>query len=308
MKIFLLPYFFFLSSTLLAQYNWDFGGGIGAANYRGDFGLYETNPISTELLTGPRMKLTAPAAQINARCKLLEKLYLNSGISYSRIQSADSLSVNIKRRGRNLHFRNDIPEISSRAEFNFYNNYDFGGHGRYILGLNAYVFAGIGAFYNNPKAKNREGKWVALRPLATEGNKYSFIQYSLPVGIGFYYTFKRKHRIEWEFNWRFTNTDYLDDVSGQVPDRSDLSEEALNTGYRSDEITERPKGMPSAKVYNKAGQPRGNSKKYDKYFTSLVSYKYVMKGKYKNAKFNATKSTRSGRFKTSKRRKSRAKF
>ena len=33
------------------------------------------------------------------------------------------------------------------------------------------------------------------------------------MGFGFFFTFKRQHRIGLEFGWRLTFTDYMDDIS-----------------------------------------------------------------------------------------------
>ena len=86
----------------------------------------------------------------------------------------------------------------------------------FIVGF--YAFAGIGAFYFNPKAFYAN-QWVPLQPLGTEGqgigplNKYLRFNISLPLGIGFRYAINYQWRLGIEVDYRKTFTDYIDDVS-----------------------------------------------------------------------------------------------
>jgi hypothetical protein len=95
--------------------------------------------------------------------------------------------------------------------------------------FNQYGMLGLELFYHNPKGYvprgyglADEGKWISLRPLSTEGEglgapykkKYSLIQPGIILGGGVKYRLTDKLDIGLEFGWRFTFTDYLDDVSG----------------------------------------------------------------------------------------------
>lgn len=296
---------------LLSQYNWDFGGGLGSANYLGEIGGYDK--AARGFIADMKLTQSRWGGNVFARRRIIEGLYVSAGVYYGRIQCADSLSVYGERRGRNLSFRNDLMELSARVEYPFFTTFDVGSTGRYILDFRSYIFAGFGGFYNNPKAKSvTTGQWVALQPLNTEGpdNKYSKIQMTFPMGVGFYYTYKKTHRIGWELGWRWTLTDYIDDISTVTPDRDQVSEEAWEYTYRSDELSQRNDDVPDTVYYSTPGAIRGNPKKKDSYVFTNITYSYVLKGKYKNRKFRPTKLGIGGLgdVKRRKKRKTRAKF
>jgi len=119
-----------------------------------------------------------------------------------------------------FNFRNDIYDLGLTGEFFFYENNDLGNTYKYRNGFRAYIFGGVGGFYSNPKTLY-QGQWVALRPYATEGVHYKAINLNIPMGIGFYFTIDKTHRIGFEMNYRKTFTDYLDDISGQYPSKPD---------------------------------------------------------------------------------------
>ncbi|GAL82841.1 hypothetical protein MYP_67 [Sporocytophaga myxococcoides] len=141
--------------------------------------------------------------------------------SDKKLESADYL--------RNLHFRNDIKELSFTLRYDLLPNTD---HYRKRPIYNAYVLLGGGVFYHNPKAKNDRDHWVSLRKLQTEGKSYSNIQFSVPAGFGFRYKLAIQWDLELEFTYRYTSTDYLDDVSRNYinPDqlKSDQSRQMSN--------------------------------------------------------------------------------
>lgn len=78
--------------------------------------------------------------------------------------------------------------------------------------INPYVFAGVGVSSNNPKALYR-GNWVDLRPLRTENEAYPGAVVVFPMGLGLKYKANVYMDVFIEGNYRFTLTDYLDDVS-----------------------------------------------------------------------------------------------
>lgn len=110
---------------------------------------------------------------------------------------------------RNLHFQAKNLEVSSIFECYLFpvkvNNIT-----RALW--NPYVFAGIGMTTNNPQAQ-LDGKWVDLRPLQLENNPYEKYMVVFPMGIGFKYKVNVYMDFRFEGNYRFTMTDYLDDIS-----------------------------------------------------------------------------------------------
>lgn len=136
---------------------------------------------------------------------------------------------------RNLHFRNDIKEISLSLKYDLFPSTD---HYRKRPIYNLYGLIGISIFHHNPKARIYEDttfskrKWVALRKLETENKTYSPIQIAIPLGVGIRYKISLQWDMEVELGYRFTFTDYLDDVSGNYVDpsllKSDLSRQMSN--------------------------------------------------------------------------------
>lgn len=143
--------------------------------------------------------------------------------------AADSVSSNIPRNRRNLHFRTPITEASFQFTFDFVptdRNYAF------RPPYTPYVFAGISIFQFNPQAQ-LNGRWYDLQPLGTEGQHlvgagnnfpepYKLTQVSVPMGAGVRIALAPRWDLEIETGFRKTFTDYLDDVSGEYPDNQEL--------------------------------------------------------------------------------------
>lgn len=113
------------------------------------------------------------------------------------------------RQPRNLHFRARNWEASAVGEIYLkpvrqYNiTRDF---------LNFYAFAGVGISTNDPEARLR-GEWVPLRPLQVENNPYNKYIIVFPTGIGMKYKANVWADLFLEINYRWTLTDYMDDIS-----------------------------------------------------------------------------------------------
>lgn len=265
-----------LPHLLSAQYYWDVGIKLGATGYLGEFGGKEKE--RRDWLMDIKLNQTRWLAGAFARYKINRNIGLNLGFTYARIQGADYLSTNPQRVTRNLSFRNDFFELSLRGEYYFYAVNDVGGKGRYQLDFRSYIFAGVAGFYHNPKAQ-LGGAWYALQPLTTEGpdNKYSKFQFSIPAGVGFYYTYKRRHRFGWEFSWMTTFTDYMDDASGVYTDPSNLpSELSRELANRTPELSDPPENPD---YYGNEGNIRGDPKHDDAYLFTALSYSKVIRGK-----------------------------
>jgi hypothetical protein len=289
-----------LSIGVNAQWLWDYGAMLGASNYLGDIGGKE----KTRRDFVADMKLAKTRWNVGGfvRYKWRPRLSLKLAVDYIRLEGDDKLSSNPGRRYRNFNFRNDIYDAAFTGEYFFYENNDLGNTYRYRNGFRAYLFAGIGGFYNNPKTFY-QGSWVALRPYATEGYAYKAIQLNIPMGVGFYFTFNKKHRIGFEMNYRKTFTDYIDDISGNYPEPQ--------AGYigglilRTQELDLKTQlEDPGAYKSHDWGMKRGEKSNKDAYLTVGLSYSYVIRGK---ASFYRVRNT--GFFSQKRRmRKIRAKF
>jgi hypothetical protein len=189
-----------------------------------------------------------------------------------------------------------------------------GGFARYQNDFKAYIFTGVAVFYNNPKAFYN-GSWVALGPLHTEGQSiipgapkpYSKIQLAIPAGAGFYFTFQKKFRIGWEFNWRTTFTDYIDDASSVYVDPTKLnSETAAALSNRNPELGDYSDqdGIAYKDNYT-PGAKRGDPSHKDSYLSTTINLSYAIQGTSNFAKTKYRSFFKSKKFS---RRTIRAKF
>lgn len=274
-------FFFLVPTAAQTQYAWDIGGNIGLANYLGEIGGGAGQAREWILDMELSQSRWNPGAYVRYRADY--NFGITLAANYCRLQAADSLTENVNRYTRNLSFRNDIVEMTLVGEYYFFNQPDVGRTGRYLLDFKSYVYAGIGAFYNNPMAKY-DGAWHALRPLKTEGQSksYSAVQMAIPFGFGFFYTFSRLHRIGWQVGYRYAFTDYIDDVSDKYPDPTTLeSDLARSLSNRSAEVASNPGSLELLPFFTKGGI-RGNPKSPDGYLTTTFNYSFVIRGKTKS--------------------------
>jgi hypothetical protein len=277
-----------VSFAQVGPYFLDYGGGLGAANYLGEIGGMDKS--RQDFISDIKMSQTRPALNAFVRYKIHQKVAFKANLTGLRIKGDDKLSNNVGRNARNLHFRNDILELATTAEITTFYAPDIGNSRRFRLDFRSYIFFGVAGFYHNPKAQY-EGKWVPLQPLRTEGQErpYSRFQMAIPMGLGFYYTFKRKHRFGWEFGWRKTFTDYLDDISTQYATNEQLGNDpkriALSnrTPERTD-VSSTTAASFGPRRYTSDGRlvtdgKRGDPKYMDNYFVTTLSYSYVIRGK-----------------------------
>lgn len=304
MKLYILLLFSALSLSLHSQWLWDFGVNASAANYLGDIG----GGAGTRRGFISDIKLAKTRWNFGgfARYKWRPKVSLKLAVDYLRLEGDDKLSSNPGRRFRNFNFRNDIYDMALTGEYFFYENNDLGNTYRYRNGFRAYIFAGVGGFYSNPKTLY-QGQWIALQPLATEGVSYRKFVMNIPMGVGFYFTFNKKNRIGFELNYRKTFTDYLDDISGNYPASAPTDYDpgiVLRTPELKSTNPELAASDPAAFNSHQFGAKRGDNTHKDSYLTVGFSYSYVLRGK---SSFYRTRN--SGFFsKKRKMRKIRAKF
>lgn len=279
MRIIYILILCFWSSLGFSQYYLEFGVAVGGANYLGEIG--GTDQPGRDWIYDMRLSQTRTVVGGFVRYKVGHNIAFNFGVNYATLQGADSLTDYPERFGRNLSFRNNIIENYNRVEYIFLSVNDVGRTGRYKLAFKAYLYSGVGFFYNNPKAFY-QGRWVALQPLNTEGpgREYSRIQPNVPLGFGMYYTFDRKHRFGWQLGWRFTFTDYIDDISTFYADPDALSNDlAVALADRSGEVSDDPRSIGS-RFYSK-GAIRGNPSNNDSYIFTSFTYSYVIRGRAK---------------------------
>ena len=261
MKRLLFSLALLLSLQLDAQEHHELGILAGVANYRGD--------LQPSLL---------PSYGYKPVVGLLYKFFFNAhiglrcGASYNTLTASDSKSDIPANQARNLSFSTSLYELHGALEINFVP----------IeikkKKVSPYVFAGISAFYFDPYAFDNTGSKVYLKPLSTEGEglgmypdrkPYSLVNMSFPFGGGLKFFMGRRMVLCAEVGYRYTNTDYLDDVSKSYVDLGVLQ---ANRGPLAKEMSYRGNTVASwGGTYPTYGVPRGDNQANDWYWYGNVT-------------------------------------
>ncbi len=182
------------------------GISAGVAHYFGDL-----NPSTA--INRPKV-----AAGIFFRKQLSNYIGLRLSGDYALIGYSDVYSNNPVQVSRNLSFNTNVWELSLACDFNFF-EFQPGFEG---YEFTPYVGLGVGVFSYDPYAYLNNEKYL-LRTLGTEGQgsalyptlePYSPIAISIPFTLGAKYALNARTNVFAELTYRFTNSDYLDDVSG----------------------------------------------------------------------------------------------
>ncbi len=216
------------------------GAGVVFTNYFGDIapksGIFSTKIASTR-----------PGFSITGGYRFGPRYTVEAALSYYTIFGDDNKAANPTgetsnfRYKRNLHFRNDILELSAVAVFDLFQN-----QGSYLsrVQITPYALIGIAGFHHNPKALApatnvhtgaplpEAGQWVKLQPLGTEGQyadlqpsdanygikPYSLWQVAIPFGLGARYRLGEALDISLDITFRYLFFDYIDDISRNYVD------------------------------------------------------------------------------------------
>ena len=322
------------SNEAVAQYRFDYGLKVGASNYLGDIGgkYLPRRDFAVDM----HLNSTRMSAGAYARYKVNKRLAFSANFDWIRITDRDAYTTYAPRRARNANFRNDLLELGGRAEVTIWYDNDVGNKGYYNPDFKVFLFAGLAGYSSNPKGQiynNGEvqygGEWFELRDWKTEGQRESYAKYGLaiPAGIGAYFTYNKKWRVQWDLSWRTVFTDYLDDISTvyTTPNSDDtrigntgesLAYEYVNNQtyqalldglvadnpqYTANDLSiENFQIAPPGAIYQ---SPRGNATNNDSYLTTQLTVTRVVRGRssFYKSKFSYMKGKPGVR-------KSRAKF
>lgn len=293
------------------------GFSVNALNYYGDLAP-SPNKISTDIsFTKPGFGLSytrrfGPRYSVQAQ-------FMYGTIKGSDAESADKgdLSNGIYRYQRNLSFRNQIKELSVVAIIDLFEN-----QSTYMSRVKwtPYLYAGVAVFMHNPQAMAPAkdllggalpdaGQYVDLQPLGTEGQystlnptdvnygikPYSLTQISIPFGIGARFRLNEVMDLSADIGFRYTFTDYLDDVSANYVSLGLLkSPLAQAMSYRTNELPGYPTNpVPSGiGVDVQAGygtehkdNKRGGQKENDIIMVTSIKLTYIISPSFHQAKF-----------------------
>ena len=170
--------------------------GVGTASYHGDLKQSQVNFDASPTITG------------SVEFPIKGRFSLRGDLSWYKISSDDK-----EKEESGRPFTRNLSFTSSNFEFGVQGVFQITPTGpRPRTNFSTYALAGLGATYYNPKAE-LNGTKHELRPLMTEGNDYGSIALVIPIGAGFNYRINYDWSIGLEAAYRFTTTDYLDDVS-----------------------------------------------------------------------------------------------
>lgn len=276
-KLFPVLFIVFLCADVQAQMQsyvqeGEFGIAVGAGHYFGDLN-------TRAALNRPKI-----SAGVFFQKQFGNYIGLKVAANYARLGYSDVYSKNETQKRRNLSFNSNIWEFSVNGTFNFFKFYP----GVSGFTYTPYVSLGVGVFSYDPYAYLNGTKYF-LRPLGTEGQgsqaypglkPYSSMAICLPVAFGFKYNVSPNVNMFAEVGYRFTNTDYLDDVSTVY-----AGEDAFRIPYPNGSLT-LPNGDPNPayllqdRSYETGtpigikGRQRGNSRQKDAYVLAQVGVSF----------------------------------
>lgn len=255
----------------------------GVSNYQGDLA-----PESTAASFGQTHAAFGGFFRYNIHRFVSARI----NVFYGTISGDDAKAESAWRNERNLSFRSRVLEAGLTVEYNIlgYQPYNF------ERTFSPYIFGGIAGFRHNPEAYY-DNRWIELQPLGTEGQgmadfpaQYSRTAIAIPFGLGAKYAINDKWNIGLEFGFRKTFTDYLDDVSTQYVEYSELfagnGELAAALGNRGGEYFDsEPISIPT-------GSNRGDQENDDWYFMGGLTLSYNISD---NGLVGARRKSRRGR-------------
>ncbi len=271
-------------------------GGIGASNFLGDLGGRDR--IGSDFIWDLELVKTRYVAHISYQYYLARRIAIRPSFFFGRISGDDALTNEYFRHHRNLNFVSNLYEFSFAGEYQFLkekigNIYGLKSPTGKKLGMKSnsigiYLTAGMGIVFYNPKGIAPSGRKVPLRKLSTEGQglpggpkRYKRATVALPIGLGFRKSLGKDDGIKIEFAYRFTFSDYLDDVSTVYYDNAAIKATKGETAaYFADPSLNYPN------LHNTyAGLQRGDPTDKDGYMFLTVSYYKKIKAPERKTKF-----------------------
>jgi len=297
------------------------GLSLNSLNYYGDLAP-QPGAVSTDI------KYTRSGFGVSFTNRLGTRYSLQSQYMYGILKGSDAVSADkddlsngIYRYKRNLSFRNQIHELSAVGIVDLFDN-----AGNYISRVKwtPYGFLGAVVLLHNPEAivpaadlqgnpLAQAGDIVKLRPLGTEGQystlaatdanygikPYSRVQFAIPFGFGARLRLNSSMDISIDFGFRYTFTDYLDDVSQNYVDLGVLNSPlAKAMSYRTGELNLSPSNETSYvgrdgvtyTVENGYGSEypdnmRGGKNDNDLYMITSIRLTYILGATFHKAKF-----------------------
>ena len=239
--------------TDYSKFSVSVGGGV--ANYYGD-------------LIEKKINLTQFGASLSAGAQYAfsPRFAARFDLGYAKLQGSDSKSGGAYP-NRNLSFKSNVFDFSLAAEFTVLNLDKFP--------ISPYISAGAGVVVFDPYSYKATGQRQNLHDLNTEGqglpgygDSYDRSAFEFPIGAGLKFRASDNLTLALDFNYRITQTDYLDDVSSRYPSKAILDARNPITS----QYTYRGTG-----AYPGTNTQRGNPDKNDAFFTTQLKLVFKLK-------------------------------
>ncbi|RPE13276.1 hypothetical protein EGT74_07025 [Chitinophaga lutea] len=243
------------------SYVGELGFTAGGAHYFGD------------LNTHMGLQATKPTVGIYYRKYFNGYVGARAHFRFMQLGYSDVYNANSFQKRRNLSFNTELYELAVQGDFNFF---------RFEPGSDAYRFSpyltlGASFFHFNPYAYYQNRKYF-LQPLRTEGQgtsrfpdrkPYQLYSYAYLIGGGVKYSLNRRLNLGVECLFRFTQTDYLDDVSTTYAGIDAFATKPDGSSTIAAILQDRS-GVTGAPI-GEMGRQRGNSRDKDQFATIEVT-------------------------------------
>lgn len=240
----------------------DFHAGI--MNYQGD--------LRQEVFT---LKDSRPAFGLGVTADLTNRIAVRYLLLEGKLHADDNMNSKPQYYYRNLNFSSNISEQSIQVQLQLLQGSKYW--------FNLYIISGIASFRYKPYTFDTAGNKHYLQPLNTEGQgfipgapaPYRLREWSFPAGGGVRFRLSNSISISYEITFRYTLTDYLDDVSTFYPSPSIIN---ATRGFKAAELSFRALELPGFNPLFPSGFtpsiPRGNPNNSDWYYFSGIKVKY----------------------------------
>lgn len=242
----------------------------GSTHFLGDLGGSFTN--GTPSIADLNLQGTRYMGGLGMRVNLGKTIALRAGGYYGRLAASDKYTTNPARRNRNLDFFSPIQGGNLILELKLLpNKQKF---------HKLYIFGGIEYFHFDPRT-HYNGRVVRLQPLGTEGqffmpgkSPYKLTSLAIPFGFGFNFLSSTHGYWSFELSSRKTFTDYIDDVSTNYVDKTQL---LASNGQTAVDLSDRSLGeIPG---FSAPGAIRGKPTYTDNFFFLCINYNIILGGK-----------------------------
>jgi opacity protein-like surface antigen len=216
-SLLLIPTLGFSQKWKLSRSEYTYG--VGISNYFGDIG--GSSKADALGIADLDLAYSRPVLAVGYRYRLYASIAVKANLSYANIYGSDVKSIY---EGRKYSFTTNMFELNGQVEYHIIKEKQMVSYKimsmrnkvqKFNIGINLYVFAGVGGAYFKPKAKDSfagDARFVDNKNLT----------FAFPVGFGLRYPLSSTTNIGLELGGRFTTTDFIDGFSPEASNSNDI--------------------------------------------------------------------------------------